>query len=300
MAEGATNLYYTDARVRATVLTGLSTATASAILSTDTLLVALGKLQGQLNNVSVTELFSIDGTVASNALTITLSPCTLTFRSSSLTSGAINKRTVASVISLIVPAGATLGAISAQLTRLLVIAIDNAGTVELAVCNQYGGVNFNEEGVVSTVAITAGSTSNAQVYSTTARTGLPYKVVGLLEMTQATAGTYATAPSLKAGVGGQVLASLASIGYGQVWQNVIGSRALGTVYYNLTGKPIMVHVSGYSTVACTLQLTIDAVNLGSNASDLAAAIEAIVPNGGSYRFTIANGTPSIYRWAELR
>jgi hypothetical protein len=40
---------FTQAQVRSTPMTGLSTATNSAVLATDTLLVAIGKLQGQLN-----------------------------------------------------------------------------------------------------------------------------------------------------------------------------------------------------------------------------------------------------------
>lgn len=47
LAEGS-NLYHTVARVLASVLTGLSTATNSAITATDSILVALGKLQAQV------------------------------------------------------------------------------------------------------------------------------------------------------------------------------------------------------------------------------------------------------------
>jgi hypothetical protein len=49
LVEGSVNLYFTAARVLATVLTGLSTSTNSEILATDTEIVALGKLQAQLN-----------------------------------------------------------------------------------------------------------------------------------------------------------------------------------------------------------------------------------------------------------
>ncbi|WP_052659177.1 hypothetical protein [Pseudomonas sp. LFM046] len=48
LAEGATNQYFTAARVRAVVLTGLSLATSAAIAATDTVLGALGKLQAQI------------------------------------------------------------------------------------------------------------------------------------------------------------------------------------------------------------------------------------------------------------
>lgn len=46
--EGATNKYFTEARVLATILTGLSTATNAAITAADSVLAALGKLQAQV------------------------------------------------------------------------------------------------------------------------------------------------------------------------------------------------------------------------------------------------------------
>ncbi len=54
LAEGATNLYFTVARVLATVLTGISFATGGAIVSTDTVLQAFGKIQKQINDLGST------------------------------------------------------------------------------------------------------------------------------------------------------------------------------------------------------------------------------------------------------
>jgi hypothetical protein len=48
VSEGATNQYFTMARVRSATLTGLSTATNAVIAATDTVLAAFGKLQAQL------------------------------------------------------------------------------------------------------------------------------------------------------------------------------------------------------------------------------------------------------------
>ena len=45
-----TKLFFTEDRVRQTVLTGLNTSTASPALATDQLLAAIGKLQAQINN----------------------------------------------------------------------------------------------------------------------------------------------------------------------------------------------------------------------------------------------------------
>ena len=52
LAEGANSLYFTYARVRETVLTGLSTLTSGAISATDTLIAALGKLQKQVSDLA--------------------------------------------------------------------------------------------------------------------------------------------------------------------------------------------------------------------------------------------------------
>lgn len=52
LAEGSTNLYHTAARVLATVLSGLSLASGSAVVDTDTVLVAFGKLQRQVNDLA--------------------------------------------------------------------------------------------------------------------------------------------------------------------------------------------------------------------------------------------------------
>ena len=52
LPEGSSNLYHTSQRVRDTSLTGLSTASAAPITAADTVLVAAGKLQAQINAAS--------------------------------------------------------------------------------------------------------------------------------------------------------------------------------------------------------------------------------------------------------
>ena len=178
----------------------------------------------------------ITASVASNALTLTLNPTTLDFRSSTLSSGAVSTVTSSSPVSLVVPASATLGTVSAQASRLVLIALNNAGTIELAVVNISGGNQLDETNLISTTAISSGSTASNVVYSTTARTGVAYRVVGFIDSTQTTAGTWATAPSTIQGSGGQALAAMSSIGYGQTEQAV--ARNSGATYYNTTGKPI--------------------------------------------------------------
>ena len=52
VAEGSTNRYFTETRVRATPLTGFTPSPNSPVLSTDQLLAAIGKLQAQINNIA--------------------------------------------------------------------------------------------------------------------------------------------------------------------------------------------------------------------------------------------------------
>ena len=232
----------------------------------------------------------ITASVGASALTCTLNPTILNFRNTPLTSGTINTRTVATAISVVVPSTATLGTVSAQQSRLVVIALDNAGTVELAVVNIAGGNNLDETTLMSTTAIAAGSNSASVVYSTTARTSLPFRVVGYIESTQATAGTWATAPSTIQGQGGQALAAMSSLGYGQTWQTV--TRVSGTTYYNSTGRPITFIIMNTSGLGSSVQVTIAGYTFSlitQVGSTNILMFSSIVPAGASYSYALTLG-----------
>ena len=187
----------------------------------------------------------ITASVAASALTVTLNPTILDFRASPLTSGTVTTIAVPAAISVTIPSTSTMGTVSAVQSRIVVIAINNAGTVELAAVNISGGSVLDETTLITTTAAAAAGNSATAYYSTTARTGVAYRVVGYVESTQATAGTWATAPSTIQGYGGQALAAMSSLGYGQTYQSfVVGStRVTNTTYYNTTGKPIQVNAS---------------------------------------------------------
>ena len=251
----------------------------------------------------LSKILTIDATVAANALTLTLQPCVLDFRSSTLSSGAVNARTVPSALSLVVPSSATLGTINAQTSRIVVLAIDNAGTVELACVNLSGGVRLDEAGTINTTTIGAGSTSATTIYSTTGRTSVPYRVIGYVESTQATAGTWASAPNLVQGVGGQALVPLNTLGGGQTWQNVTGSRAFGTTYYNTSGRPIEVFISGTASAnSMTFSITVDGSVIGYQGayqSGHQSGVTFVVPPGKRYSAAaVLNCT--LGSWFELR
>lgn len=230
--------------------------------------------------------------VATNALTVTINPTVLDFRNTTLTNGVPNTRKISAAISLTVPSGATLGTVNAVQARLAILAIDNAGTVEAAIVNLAGGNNLDESGLISTTALSASSNSANVIYSTTARASVPYRVVGYIDITEATAGTWATAPTVVQGMGGETFTSLGSLGYGQTWQDLTGSRSLNVTYYNTTGRPIQVHLrmasgGGLSYARISVSgITIDGTSASAGNP---TTVSAIIPPGASYIYTDGNG-----------
>jgi len=256
-------------------------------------------------------LLGITATVASNALTITLKAnCFLGFRSTTMTSGVPNTRFVPSDISLVISSGSTLGTVNAVKSRIVVIAIDNAGTIELAAVNISGGNVLDETVLISTTAEggAGGADTKNVFYSTTARTNVPFRVVGYVESTQATAGTWATTPSTVQGMGGNALTGMSGKGYGQTWQNVSGSRAFATDYYNDTGKPIELQVNGANTVgssSISIAIVVNGLIVSSQTNTAAAGVgytilncSATVPPGSVYRVNVVQA--SMTGWTELR
>jgi hypothetical protein len=235
----------------------------------------------------------ISASVASSALTVTLNPTILDFRSTTLGSGTITTVVVPATISIICPSTATLGTTSAVQSRIAVLAINNAGTAELALVNMSGGSELDETGLITTTAIAAASNSATLYYSTTARTSVAYRLVGYVESTQATAGTWATAPSTIQGVGGQAFSNTSSLGYGQTFQSV--TRVSGTTYYNTTGKPIFVAIE-FNAITTAPLLTIGGVTATLTAINTTENISFIVPSYMPYSFTAF----AINDWYELR
>lgn len=245
----------------------------------------------------------INATVASNAMTITLNPTTLSFRSQTAGSGTVSTRTISSPLSITVPTSATLATVSNIQSKIVVLCIDNSGTPELAVVNISGGLQIDETNLISTTIISSSATSDAVYYSSTNTiTSMPYRVVGYVESTQTTAGTWAAAPTNVQGVGGQALVGLGTLGYGQSYFGfVIGStRVSGTTYYNTTGRPILVMVTQTQATAGTLAISVNGIPLPTMQNSLsnAALSTFIVPP--NQRYVVTTTTTALAAWSELR
>jgi len=134
--------------------------------------VIASSLAGSAVNATAMTNGYIVASVAGNALTIAIKtlagtdpsatdPVIVVFRNATLTNGSYVVRSVTAATSLTVPNTATLGTTNNLLAKLNALLIDNAGTVELAIQNPTGQIQLNENGVISTTAITTGSESVA-------------------------------------------------------------------------------------------------------------------------------------------
>ncbi len=153
---------------------------------------------GEITNVGIST------SVGSNALTIALkqgdgstdcgsgtAACKVGFRSATITSGLYSQVSVTGALSVVVSSGSTLGHASTVQNYVYVYLINNAGTAELAVST----TQYDEGALVTTVAEGgAGAADSAtSIYSTTQRTSVAVRLIGMLKTTQTTAGTWAAA-----------------------------------------------------------------------------------------------------------
>jgi len=147
---------------------------------------------------------SIAASVSGNALTVSLkdaggsdasssSPIRIAFRSATSATGTYVLRTVTAALSVTVSSGSTLGHVSGSQFPIYVYALDNAGTVELAVST----TQYSTAGVRTTTAEGgAGAADSATgLYSTTARSNVAMRLLGQILITEATAGTWSSSPT---------------------------------------------------------------------------------------------------------
>ena len=157
---------------------------------------------------------------------------------------------------------------------------------------------YSTNTTLAVASTTLTGSAGAGVYTTAAVTASPFRVVGYIESTQATAGTWATAPSTIQGMGGQALAAMSSLGYGQTWQNVSASRAAATTYYNTTGKPIFItiftNLAGGTSSLIVNGVVINTVFIGIYGYN---NLIGIIPPNASYS---ATALVAGFIWTELR
>src|SRR5581483_2687669 len=156
-----------------------------------------------LPDSSTIKNIGIATSVAANALTVTLmqgngtsslsvsAPGMITFRSSTITTGGNSTIAVTSALTITIPSATTIGTTNSYAGYIYVYALNNAGTVVLALSLS----PFPLDALVSSSAISGGSNA-LTLYSTAAQTSLPIQYLGKFTAPQTTAGTW-TANSTK-------------------------------------------------------------------------------------------------------
>ena len=123
------------------------------------------------------------------------------FRDATAGTGAYSVLDVTSAASIVVSSGSTLGATSATIFRLWLVAFNDAGTFRLGVikCALTDGVYGLQDNVLESSTAEGGAgaaDSSGVIYTGTAVTSKAMRVLGHLEYTLTTAGTWDAAPSL--------------------------------------------------------------------------------------------------------
>ena len=149
--------------------------------------------------------YSLVASVAGSALTIALknaagnnpsstSPCVFGFRNATAATGDFSIVKATAATSLVISSGSTLGTVSGVESDVYIYAINNGGTIELAASLSR---MWAEESVQSTTSEGGSGAADAAdvLYSTTARSNKAVRLIGKIKSTQATAGTWASAPS---------------------------------------------------------------------------------------------------------
>jgi hypothetical protein len=142
--------------------------------------------------------YNLSASVASNILTVNLlaadgttptssNPATVYFRTSPVTTGSHTKRTATSATTATLSSGSTLGMPASHRGRIWIVGVDNSGTIEMGfwrsvtptsvlALDETSLYNTNAEGGAG------GADSHQVIYTATARTNVPIRILGYLDI----------------------------------------------------------------------------------------------------------------------
>lgn len=152
------------------------------------------------NEPGLVENVGFSNSVAASALTINLkqadgstdptvgNPVRIAFRNATEATGDYTIVSVTAALTVIIDSGATIGHTSGVDDPIYVYALNNAGTVELAVSTN---PDFDENRVHGTTVLNASAVGRFTLFSETARASVAIRRIGYFLSNQATAGTWA-------------------------------------------------------------------------------------------------------------
>jgi len=255
----------------------------------------------QVQNSSLTFLSSVAGT---NTIVGTLTPAITAYQAGQMFS--------------FISAGANTGAVTLNVNGVGAKSITKAGSTALAagditantiIIVQYDGTEFQ---LVAPAALSGLGTMAFQSSSSVSITG--GSISGVSFTGNITGNASGSSGSCTGNAATATLStdSTNALGYNQTWQNVTGSRVLGTTYTNSTGKPIMLAVTGSSSTAGggAMDIFINGTFVGRQGVNYASSLSSkdfiaiVIPNGATYMCQNSNESVSynitLAAWWELR
>lgn len=255
-----------------------------------------------------TSNLALAASVAGNALTIAIkgfdgndpsasNVVSVPFRSATAGSGDIDVLNITSATSLVISSGSTLGSTNGVAATYVVVGFNDAGTFRLGLINANGTVV--PDGIASSSAEGgAGAADAAKVFYTgTAVTSKAYTVLGYLVATEATAGTWATAPSTVQ-TGPSAPTALAILPFTKAFvstQQAFVTSGTVTIAHGLGVAPKLVTAEvvcltgegGYSAgavieIATTQQSTSSADNYGAAFVKDSTNVQVVFGSGGTF------------------
>ena len=157
-------------------------------------------------------------------------------------------------------------------------------------------------GMSGTTNLPAGTLAGAMIFQQTFNGDVRYQHLSSYSL-----GKYFVRHEVNAvwGAWVEVASSANSLGQGQTWQNVTGTKVHSTTYTNSTGRPIEVVVSVQFTqavqaVAVALVGGVFITTVGGITGGW-SSMSFVVPAGATYSVAIPGGTGvNLTQWAELR
>lgn len=173
--------------------------------------VAAANLASSALSFDVPVNLQINASVAASALTISIvgnngsapsstNPVVTPFRNAALTSGAVSLVSLTAPLSLTIASGSTMACPSSLACRLWILEADVSGTAVLCAYNANSGTGIlgvNESAPQSSASGTSGGNSAQTLYcNVSAIVSAPVRYVGYVDITESTAGTWTSNPSV--------------------------------------------------------------------------------------------------------
>jgi hypothetical protein len=202
-------------------------------------------------------------TAASNALTCAVkdrngndpspaSPAVYTLVNTSGIAAQEFPRVITAPLSITIPNTATLGTVNGQANRIWLAIFDNFGTPVLAVYNSLNAAGpsikaWDETALTASTPIAGGANSPQTWYAASSIPAVNFKVIGYVESTQPTAGTWSVAPTKAQLFGPGVKKPGDPVNEVSAFDSGAPNTTSGT-YVALTGKTVVITVQSAANV----------------------------------------------------